>query len=435
MEPCLNIGDITSWEYTNQDYVYDIEVEDTHCYYIMSGQYELLVHNSSKTVSTLQNIFLDALYQKGRDKESVTDEEPYVCTIVAESWPTLERGALRDFKMLMAKSKLATKMLANPALEKGPFKLRNGSIIEFVTVQNTKQARHGKRDVLFLNEVNSLNYEVCDAMMVRTSYRTYMDYNSDSRFWVHERMLDRDDVDFFISNYSNNKYIPAGYKRQIEQYFYDWRKTCTKDRPKGNSALRNKWIIYGLGKTGVPEGAIYDQVNWVPLLPVGMKYKAYFIDWGFVNDPLAVGVAGVYNRKIYAKELIYGIGIRTEDLIKRLKKLGIRRRDLLICDNSDPESIAQLKKAGFRAIPFNDKRNKVSTIKKLQTMDINLTYDSLNWSDEQQNYKWKKIRGEYTNQPIDGFDHLWDGLLYWYKHHFGKKKSTLRQRKMKLHET
>lgn len=395
----------------------------TPVYYWIRNSIAFIIINqggtsSSKTISTLQDIIRHCIYQTGLDPE---DKEPYTATVIAESWPTLERGALKDFKLLLNQSRYLRYLLKNPELEKGPFKFTNGSVLEFVTVRDHRDARHGKRHILFCNEVNNLDKKAVEQMMVRTKFRVYMDYNSDARFWVHDEYISRPDTDFFISNFTHNPFCPEKIKTQILGWKTDWEKTITPVNPKGSASKRNNWYVYGLGKTGVPEGAIYDDVNWVPMLPPHLKFRAYFLDWGFQVDPLAFGVAGVHAGELYGKELIYELGLLTTDLIKKFNELGIDKNDPIIVDNSDPESIAQLKKKGYNIVVFTDKKDKKSAIKSLRSRKINLTYDSANWASEQENYKWKKVRGEWTNEPQDGDDHLWDGFLYYYKYFFGAK--------------
>jgi len=49
----IKLEDIESVEYIDLDQVYDICVEDDHCYYI-DGIGKYLVHNSSKSYSIIQ---------------------------------------------------------------------------------------------------------------------------------------------------------------------------------------------------------------------------------------------------------------------------------------------------------------------------------------------------------------------------------------------
>ena len=57
MEGCIDINDIESWEYVNEQTVYDISIENNHNYFIDIRK-PCLVHNSTKSVTVLQ-IFIE----------------------------------------------------------------------------------------------------------------------------------------------------------------------------------------------------------------------------------------------------------------------------------------------------------------------------------------------------------------------------------------
>lgn len=182
--------------------------------------------SSSKTVSVLESLILELL-----------DSPRQVATVVGEDIPSLKAGAIRDFEMLKSESAFIRKMC--PYFNKGDLfaTLANGSILEFNSYQGFQDAKHGKRDFLFLNEANSIKYEIAKELIMRTRRRVYIDYNANQAFWVHELIKPREDCITIYSNFKNNKFCPE--RTRIELL-------SLKERNW------NDWLVYGLGKTGSP---------------------------------------------------------------------------------------------------------------------------------------------------------------------------------------
>jgi phage terminase large subunit len=353
--------------------------------------------SSSKTISILQLIILKLIQNPG-----------WVATVCAETTKSIQKGALRDFKTLMLKSSLLKHSLLDPTLVEGPYIFRNGSILEFDSVKDAGEARHGKRQILFINEVNYVSYEAMLQLLAR-SEDIYFDFNSDSRFWVHKEFQFRPDVDFFISNYTHNPYAKESMIGEILNYKTQWLAT-------GKKYWKNKWLVYGLGLTGVSEGAIFEHVEYVRSLPLNLRNRAYIIDFGFQIDPTAVAVAGEIGNSLYGKELYYAPKTNTQELIKKFPSFGITKSDLIIADNANPDAISQMQAKGWNVIPCSKKGGIEARIKALLERDIYLTMDSDNWMQEQENYKYKTVASELTDEPIDAWNHLWDCLGYWYSH-------------------
>lgn len=124
----------------------------------------------------------------------------------------------------------------------------------------------------------------------------------------------------------------------------------------------------------------------------------------------------------------------TPDLIKKMRALGIGYKDLIIVDTSNPDGIAQLRKAGYRNIieAYKPANSRKSGVHALQGMEIHITYDSKNWAEEQKNYKFIEKNGIFTDEPKDGDDHLFDCLRYFYQTIFtGKKRGRTSNRRVK----
>lgn len=375
--------------------------------------------NSGKTYGILQVII------------ALLIENPnWTATVVADTWPTLERGALRDFLNIIKTAPLLEYYLVNHKLKKGPFEFVNGSKIEFVTVKDPLDARHGKRQILFGNEANALSYDSFQEMEIRTEHIVFIDYNPNSKFWVHDEYVGNDDTDLFISTYKHNPFCPAPVIRKIRSYYRKWKLLEAEGNP-GYKRWRNKYRVYGQGLTGIVEGVIFEEVYYQTLFPMDANKQCYVIDWGFRNDPLAMIRAGVIHNRLYGKELVYERNMTTPHLLQRFAKIGVKRNDLIIADNSNWDGIGQLLDRGYNVKPAHKPPNSRKTgIKLLLDYEIYITNDSINWKDEQEKYKYKKDRnGIFTDEPQDGDDHLWDCLRYYGQTELVGKKPNDRKKK------
>lgn len=400
----LDIKDIDSWRYVdNIPYVHDIQVKDTHNYFIDCQGLEILVHNSSKTISILQNIARLACTTN------------YTITIVGEDMPNLTVGAMRDFKELLEKSSSFAKFCTNPKAERPPFRFITGATVEFKSFDSPQDAKGSRRDVLYVNECNGVSYEIVDELISRTREIVFLDYNPNAKFWVHHYLLEdknqKDDIDYFISNFSHNKMIPKNNLKRI----LGWKR---KMEETGKTYWINKWNVYGLGLTGVTEGAVFINVIRIKSIPVFKIMRkpfkqVYGLDFGFSQDPTALCLCIVQGDDLYLKELLYKYKLTTPALIKELEKLNISKDDPIFADPQNGESILLLQDAGFNCVPARKGSGSISAgIDLINSKNIHITENSLNWSLEIDNYVYKKVDGQYTDEPIKDHNHLWDSARY-----------------------
>lgn len=398
--------------------------------------------SSSKTVSAMQYLAKDGIEWDGTGKA--------VVTVVAETSDSLKRGALRDFRNLIASSDLLFAALKNPHLVKGPYEFKSGSILEFVHLGKVGTAKHGKRRHLYLNEVNHLDYEVVDKMIGRTDGKIIMDYNSDANFWVHDEFIPREDAQLFISNFTHNPYVDESVVERLLSHKRKWeesgdaelreiyesidsedkedKKRAFKEWDSTSSTYwRNKWYVEGLGLTGIVEGTIFKDVNWIKMLPQGLVKRAYVIDWGFNPDPTAIALCGMKRGAIYGKQLFYKTDQTTPQVMRFLRSIGVSKRDLIIADPANMDAITQMRRKGWNIVEANKPPGSIkSGITSLNGHELNITQDSTDWKIEQEKYKYKMKDGKSTGQPIDKWNHLWDDLRYYYHHWYPPKKAKKR---------
>ena len=174
----------------------------------------------------------------------------------------------------------------------------------------------------------------------------------------------------------------------------------------------NWFRVYGLGKKGVVEGAIFN--NWSigefdDTLPI-----MYGIDFGF-KDPFTL-LKVAYDAKtmtIYLHEEIYKSQLAPADIIKLLNEKIPDKNSLILADSADPTQIRGIKNDGFNIIGLG-KEKVVIGIRHLQNWQFKVTESSQNLIRELNNYVWLDKKG---GVPIDTENHLLDPLRYTEKYY------------------
>jgi phage terminase large subunit len=146
-------------------------------------------------------------------------------------------------------------------------------------------------------------------------------------------------------------------------------------------------------------------------LPQGIKYTYYGVDWGFSNDPAAVIEVKVKDKELYLKQLVYEVGLTNEDLSYLMRDKGLGKAQDIVADSSEPKSIEELNRQGFKIKGVKDK-SILFGIQKMRQYKIFIHKDSFNLIEEFDNYRYKKDRsGRITNQT-QGADHGIDSVRY-----------------------
>jgi phage terminase large subunit len=250
--------------------------------------------SASKTISTL--LFLIAKAQ--------SDKRPTTTSIVSESFPHLKRGAIRDFLNIMQEHKYFKDHLWNKT--DSTYTFETGSKIEFFSVDQPGKVRGPRRDRLFCNEADRINYETFDQLEVRTKEFVMLDYNPTAEFWAQtELVAKRTDVEFIILTYKDNEALDASIVAAIEQ--------------RQNN--KSWWRVYGLGLLGEVEGRIYKGWTQIDEVPQEAKLLRRWLDYGYSNDPTASGDVYKWNDAYVLDEQIYQKGLHNRQIADVLLNL------------------------------------------------------------------------------------------------------------------
>lgn len=323
-------------------------------------------------------------------------------SLVSESFPHLRRGVMKDFAEILDKENLVEGV--NYEFNKSEYKytFKNGSVVEFFSVDNWGKVKGSRRDILFINECNRISYETYRQLAVRTTETIFLDWNPDNEFWYEEHIAGRETTKEIHSTYLDNPYLDKAQIAEIESNRYN----------------EQWWRVYGLGLTGHIEGTIYRpfiQIEELPEARSRMRH-VYGLDFGYSNDPTAL--VDVYidenAKKIYVDEIIYETGLLNSDIAQRIAEAGISKATEIFADAAEPKSVDEIGRKVYRYnVKPAYKKDLLSQIQFLQQFEIYVTSRSLNVIKESRQYKWKEDRdGNAVNEPIDAFNHAMDALRY-----------------------
>lgn len=340
--------------------------------------------SSTKTFSTLQLLVAICLkYNKKID-------------IVGLSVPHLKMGVLNDMPYVC--EQYGINFNEHYKESDRVFTCGKGQI-NFIAVDKLGKAHGGRRDILYMNEANHLNYNIAEQLMVRTRESIFIDYNPTNEFWVHTKVM-KDEPEKAVlikSTYKDNPFLEQEIINMIEA-------------KKGNN---NFWRVYGLGELGIAEGLVYD--NFEELNFDKEQFSNYYfgLDWGFSNDPFSCVRVATHNNNLYICDEIYGKKLLNKDTAPLVKEL--LKGSYVYCDSAEPKSIADFQSLGVNAIPAQKGQGSVETgIKHLQSYDKIYIHPSCpNTLNEFRNYEWKTDKnGDYLPMPVDAFNHSLDAIRY-----------------------
>jgi len=313
-----------------------------------------------------------------------------IVSIVAETYPHLKRGAMRDFFHILMAEGLYSE--TNHNRSDSSYKI-GSNMIEFFSGDKAERMKGARRDILFVNEAYGIKYDIFDQLEIRTKWCVLIDFNPVTEFWVHEELMakNRSECAYIHSTFKDNPFLSL---RIVE------------------SILRHKnspywWKVYGEGEVGQLEGAIFQnwrQGDFDTTLPY-----SFGLDFGF-NDPDAMVKTAIDSRRriMYWDEKIYSAG-NTPNQLRDLIAHHCSRNDLITADCADARMIAELRKY-YNIHPVDKTKWTVAeALRLMQDYEHIITEESLNLIKEFKNYMWSDKR---AGIPIDGFDHLIDAGRY-----------------------
>lgn len=319
-------------------------------------------------------------------------------SIVSESIPHLRRGALKDFIKIMQLTNRWIDPHFNKSLLKYTF--ANGSFIEFFSVDQPDKLRGARRDVLYINEANNVNFEAYQQLSIRTSKEVFIDYNPTHEFWAHTELIPDKDSEFIILTYKDNEALSESIVLEIEK---------AKEKAKTSDYWSNWWNVYGLGEIGSLEGVIFSNWKQIDSIPKDARLIGLGCDFGYTNDPTAIIEVYTWNGKRILNEICYRTQMVNGDIARTLPK-----NIITYADSAEPKSIEEIKRTGVNIKGVTKGKDSINFgIQIMQNQEYLVTSKSVNLIKELRYYSWDSDKnGKVLNKPIDNFNHAIDAVRY-----------------------
>lgn len=338
---------------------------------------------SSKTYNTLIWFVLKLLREPGK-----------TLSIVRKTMPSLKATAIKDLIEILQNLDIYDANKYHKV--DGYYELPNGSIIDFISVDDENKIRGRKRDYLYINEGLEISRDEFVQLLIRTTSRpVVIDFNPSAlKSWIYDLEDDENNV-LIKTTYLDNPFLTDEIVEEIERLQY-------KDK--------NLWRVFGLGERGISTTNVFNTWEVIDEFPTEGK-KARGLDFGY-NDPTALIEIRKIDDSLYVKELLYSRGLTIPDIVFKIKELGIDLTDEMWCDSALPQNIEDLRRNRINAKPVK-KDTILHGIQLIKSHRVFIHKDSKNLLDELQEYRFKTDKdGNILDVPEDKNNHAIDALRY-----------------------
>lgn len=346
-------------------------------------------------------------------------------SIVSESVPHLRKGALKDFLKIMRSTGRYIDANWNRTLLTYAF--ANGSYIEFFSADQEEKVRGPRRNILYINECNNINFDTYHQLAIRTSHEVWLDFNPANEFWAYTELAEDQDAEWLTLTYKDNEALPDSIIREIEKALYKAfinpdlpiEQLFREDNIK-SAYWANWWKVYGLGMQGALEGVIFSNWSQIPELPGDARLVGMGLDFGYSNDPTAIVAVYEWNGLRILDEVLYQTGLVNAEIAEHIPA-GVT----VYADSAEPKSIEEIRRLKKRILPVKKGMDSINFgIQVMQGQAYRVTARSTNLIKELRSYCWDKDKtGKTLNKPVDDFNHAIDAIRYHEMMTVGLKKN------------
>ena len=223
--------------------------------------------------------------------------------------------------------------------------------------------------------------------------------------WIYQRFFqnrgipdghngEKENVNYVHTTYlDNKKHLSESFVAQVE----DMR---TRRPDKYKHQILGGWLDRA-------EGVIF--THWRIGEFDNNQDTIFGLDFGFSTDPSVLTEIAIdkLRKIIWIREHFYKAGMSTSNIFEMCRRIA--GKQLIVCDNSEPRLISELKTKGLNITPTIKKKGSILTgIALMQDYDIVVDKESINTIKEFNNYAWK-LKGSI---PQDNWNHSIDGSRY-----------------------
>lgn len=297
-------------------------------------------------------------------------------------------------------------------------RLPNGAVFLFKGMDDPEKIKSikGISDVVMeeasefsLDDYMQLGLRLRDPKQVKR--QRFLMFNPVSKLnWTYKNFFIGHDNEAVLihSTYKDNRFLDDSIKRNIEELV------------KTNSAY---YKIYALGEFTTMDKLVFppEQIKVRRLNPDADELRqlpSYFgLDFGYENDPSVLIHVKVDQKKheLYVLDETYRKHLLNNELATAIKEAG-HAKEVITADAAEQKSIEELRRDGITRIRPAKKgpdsiRQGIAFLKQFQWV---VDDRCVKTHEELENYTYKKDKrtGEYTNEPVDSYNHVIDSIRY-----------------------
>ena len=324
-------------------------------------------------------------------------------TVTAETFPAVQSGCIEIFKNFMMEEGRWDSAKWNETRHR--YQVGAMQFIEFKSYDNVGKAKaDGKRQLLFINEANHVDWDIADALMIRTDYDVWLDFNADEEFWAHTEVLKSPDSEFLKLTYLDNEAIPPNVLTDLMERK---RKAELEEEQGVKGYWWNWWQVYGLGEIGQRQELIYPIFEVLKERPEKFTKYVYGLDFGY-QHPMAMVKIWYCEDELFIEEVIYKTLV--SDVVNEINKHSIERNVEIVADSARPDLISEIRKAGYYVVKANKAVDMgIDIVRKLK---VYVSERAINVIAENKNYKYKRINGILSETVEKKNDDAMDAIRY-----------------------
>ena len=351
---------------------------------------------SSKSYSALQWLLVRAL-----------TEPNIVISVVRKSFPSMRVSIMRDWQTIL--KELGIWNDDEWSATEHIYTFDNGSMVEFMSIDNSEKRKGSSRDYLFVDECNELSREDWFQLFIRTRKKSIVAYNPSfgTTNYIFTEIHTHPESDLYISTYKDNPFLERQIIEEIERLQF---------------VNPEYYKIYGLGLPGNNIGTIFS-ADLVEVIPDEAEFVAFGMDFGFVNDPTTLVAVYKWRQNLYFEELLYKKGLVTSDIINELKRLEVERNPIW-GDSAESRLIEEIYRAGINIKPVKKGKDSIRMgIDIMHQHKLHILKSSMNIVKEFSEYVWTVDKnGNFENVPVDYANHAIDAIRYVCMEQLNQKK-------------
>ena len=331
-------------------------------------------------------------------------------TVIRSTFPALRSSVMRDFTEYLFALGIYQYIDHRKTFNEFHYKGRH---VDFIPADNPQKIRGRKSHFAWLEEINDIDYDIFTQVNIRLIHRMFMTVNPTGTPWGKTQIEDIrikaiGDVYLDVSTFRDNPFLEQSIIDEIEKLkFLD----------------EDLYQIYNLGIWTKLKGLIYPEIEIIESLPKKYIEETFGLDFGFTH-PAAFVRTRRTKEALYFDEVFNRRDMQIPEMAAIIKSF---KPSKVICDSSEPRSIAELRSHRINASPAKKGADSVKQgIGYIKQHKIYVTSRSLGMIEEVKKYKWGvNLQGVLTEKPVKEYDDSLDAARYSINRALGGKMRLL----------